>query len=86
MPVTQTRTAGVHRRESTRDSEGGEIVISVYVAKLRDLLTRTVQEEAGQGLSEYALILFLVAIVAIAALTLLGHDIVSVLSSVANTI
>ena len=61
-------------------------MISVYVARLRDLLTRAVQEEAGQGLSEYALILFLVAIVAIAALTLLGHDIVSVLSSVANTI
>jgi pilus assembly protein Flp/PilA len=45
-----------------------------------------VQEESGQGLSEYALILLLVAIVAIAALTLLGTDIVSVLSSVANTI
>ena len=61
-------------------------MISVYVAKLRELLTRAVQEESGQGLSEYALILFLVAIVAIAALTLLGSDIVSVLSSVANTI
>ena len=60
-------------------------VTSVHRAKL-NLLSSALREEVGQGLSEYALILFLVAIVAIAALTFLGSDIVSVLSSVASTI
>jgi Flp pilus assembly pilin Flp len=66
--------------------EGGEFMLSVYFADLRAFLAHAVPEECGQGLSEYALILFLVAIVAIAALTLLGHQITSVLSAVANAI
>jgi pilus assembly protein Flp/PilA len=40
--------------------------------------------EEGQGLTEYALILGLVAIVAIAALALLGKEIVSKLGEVTN--
>ena len=43
-------------------------------------------DESGQGLSEYALILVFVAIVAIAALTFLGSQITSVLSSVGNSL
>lgn len=42
--------------------------------------------EDGQGLSEYALILVLIAIVAIAALTFLGSDISSILSQVGNNL
>jgi Flp pilus assembly pilin Flp len=61
-------------------------MLTVYFADLRAFLARALREETGQGLSEYALILFFVAIVAIAALTLLGHQITSVLSSVANSI
>jgi Flp pilus assembly pilin Flp len=61
-------------------------MLSGYFADLRAFLARALREECGQGLSEYALILFLVAIVAIAALTLLGHQITSVLSAVANAI
>jgi Flp pilus assembly pilin Flp len=61
-------------------------MISVYFGNLRGFLSRVMREEAGQGLSEYALILAFVAIVAIAALTFLGNDIVSVLSSVANSL
>jgi len=49
-------------------------------------MTRTVREETGQGLSEYALILFFIAVVAIAALTFLGSDISSLLSKVANSL
>jgi Flp pilus assembly pilin Flp len=45
-----------------------------------------VQEEAGQGLTEYALILFFIAVVCIAALTFLGSDISSLLSSIANSL
>ena len=61
-------------------------MLTIFMANLRDLLTRTVREEAGQGLSEYALILFFIAVVAIAALTFLGSDISSLLSRVANSL
>jgi Flp pilus assembly pilin Flp len=44
------------------------------------------RSEAGQGLAEYALILFFIAVVAVAALTFLGSDISSVLSQVANAL
>jgi pilus assembly protein Flp/PilA len=50
------------------------------------MVVRTLRQEEGQGLTEYALILFLVAIAAILALTLLGGNITNVLSSVANAI
>jgi pilus assembly protein Flp/PilA len=52
----------------------------------RGLLARVFDDEEGQGLTEYALILALIAIVAIAALTLLGGSITSALSTVANSI
>jgi Flp pilus assembly pilin Flp len=42
--------------------------------------------EEGQGLAEYALILFFIAVVAVAALTFLGSDISSILSQVANAL
>jgi pilus assembly protein Flp/PilA len=52
--------------------------ISVKVAKVRS--------ESGQGLVEYALILFLVAIVVIAVLVLLGPQIGTVFSSVVRAL
>ena len=55
-----------------------------FLADLRGLRARIEREEAGQGLSEYALILFFIAVVAVAALTFLGSDISSLLSTVAN--
>ena len=48
--------------------------------------TLALREEKGQGLTEYALILFFVAIVAILALTFLGTQITSVISSVASKV
>ncbi|MFV2062059.1 MAG: Flp family type IVb pilin [Chloroflexota bacterium] len=45
-----------------------------------DFLMR--RDEDGQGLAEYALILSLIAIVAIAALVFLGSEISSLLSSI----
>jgi Flp pilus assembly pilin Flp len=45
-----------------------------------------VQAEDGQGLTEYALILLFIALVAVAALTFLGSDISSVLSQIANAV
>jgi pilus assembly protein Flp/PilA len=42
-----------------------------------------VRREEGQTLSEYALILVLIAVVAIVAITLLGNQISSVINSIA---
>ncbi len=49
-------------------------------------LARAVDDEEGQGLTEYALILALIAVIAIAALTLLGGKVSDVLSTVATSI
>jgi Flp pilus assembly pilin Flp len=61
-------------------------MVSIFLADLRGMLSRAVREETGQGLSEYALILFFIAVVAIAALTFLGSDISSLLSKVATSL
>ena len=44
------------------------------------------RDEDGQGLAEYALILALIAVLAIAAVTFLGGQINSILSDVGNSI
>ncbi len=53
--------------------------IQAFLASLRD-------EEEGQGLAEYALILALIAIVAIIALIFLGNQVSQILSTVGNSI
>ena len=50
---------------------------------LHSLMTRN---ERGQGLAEYALILALIAVVVIAAVTLLGTNINTIISTVANVL
>ena len=50
---------------------------------LNSLITR---DERGQGLAEYALILALIAVLAIAAVTFLGGQINEILSSVGEAI
>jgi pilus assembly protein Flp/PilA len=44
------------------------------------------RREEGQTLSEYALILILIAIAAIVAITLLGDQITAVLTQIANAL
>jgi len=44
---------------------------------------QAIRKEEGQTLSEYALILVLIAVVAIVAITLLGSQISAVISSIA---
>jgi len=44
------------------------------------------REEEAQGLAEYGLILALIAVVAIAALTLLGENIATLLTALAGSI
>ena len=49
-------------------------------------LGRFLSEDRGQGLTEYALILALIAVVAIAALTLLGGKVSSVFDTVGRSL
>ena len=53
---------------------------------LQYLLSLIHRDERGQGLAEYALILALIAVLAIAAVTFLGGQINSILSDVGNSI
>jgi pilus assembly protein Flp/PilA len=53
---------------------------------LQYLISLIDRDERGQGLAEYALILALIAVLAIAAVTFLGGQINSILSSVGNSI
>ena len=53
---------------------------------LQYLISLIDRDERGQGLAEYALILALISVLAIAAVTFLGGQINSILSSVGNSI
>lgn len=52
----------------------------------KEVVTMLFHREEGQGLVEYALIIFLIAILLIAALTLLGGSIGNIFSSIATTV
>ena len=58
---------------------------SLYT-KLQLVFARALNDEDGQGLTEYALILALIAVVAIAALTLLGGKVTDVLNTIASSL
>ncbi len=53
---------------------------------VNELIARFGQDEEGQGLAEYALILALIAIVAIVALIFLGSQVSSILNTVAKSV
>jgi pilus assembly protein Flp/PilA len=53
---------------------------------LQYLISLIDRDERGQGLAEYALILALIAVLAIAAVTFLGGQINSILSNVGQKI
>ncbi len=53
---------------------------------ITSLLASLRQDEEGQGLAEYALILALIAIVAIVALIFLGTQVSEILSTVGNSV
>ena len=63
--------------------KGGVELISLYTA-IMSVFHR--DDEEGQGLAEYALILALIAIVAILALIFLGGQISKILSTVGNSV
>jgi Flp pilus assembly pilin Flp len=49
-------------------------------------MERAIRSEEGQGLTEYALILVFIAIIAILALTFLGTTVSNVLSTVGKSV
>jgi pilus assembly protein Flp/PilA len=53
---------------------------------LQYLISLIERDERGQGLAEYALILALIAVLAIAAVTFLGSQINAILSAVGQAI
>ncbi len=60
-----------------------QVALSRLTTSLRSLVG---QDDEGQGLAEYALILALIAIVAIVALIFLGSQISDKLSTVGNAL
>lgn len=50
---------------------------------MTELITRFIREEEGQDLAEYALLLFLIALVVVVALTALGPIIAGVYTAIA---
>jgi pilus assembly protein Flp/PilA len=60
--------------------------MSELLLKLTMAYNRAVDREEGQGMVEYALILFLVSIIAIGALTAIGGGVKNVLQTVAETL
>jgi pilus assembly protein Flp/PilA len=72
---------------STRDErrfEGKEV--NLTMTTLQTWLSTVLDREEGQGLAEYALILALIAVVAIAALIFLGSQVNSILSYIGANI
>jgi Flp pilus assembly pilin Flp len=60
-------------------------MLTLFTA-LQLTVRRCAEDEDGQGITEYGLILVLVAVVAIAALTFFGGKVTSMLSTVANSV
>ncbi len=56
------------------------------ITRLQVLFADLVDGEDGQGLTEYALILALIAVVSVAALSLFGGKVTSVLGNVAHSV
>ncbi|HSM33196.1 MAG TPA: hypothetical protein VK987_03825, partial [Anaerolineae bacterium] len=69
---------------SPANRSGGEPRPTRRTIHMVDFLLR--RDEEGQGLAEYALILALIAIIAIAALLFLGDQIADILSEIGRQI
>ena len=53
---------------------------------MNELKNWLMEEESGQGMVEYALIIVLVAVVAVATLTTLGGDISGIFGNISNSL
>ena len=61
-------------------------IVQLILFHSRLLLAGLHRDEDGQGLAEYALVLALIAVVAVATLALFGNKVNSVLSTVAHSV
>ena len=61
-------------------------MLKKFYVKMQNMIQSKMQDEEGQGLVEYALIIVLVSIVVIAALSLLGTNVSTVFSNIAETL
>lgn len=90
MTYMSFRRDGVALSSSSMGSivttRGGEKSMSKLLTSLQLAFYRAFDEEEGQGLTEYALILALIAVVAIAALHFLSNGVNSELTSVASSL
>jgi pilus assembly protein Flp/PilA len=90
MNYLQGFHSGAHsaRRNNAHPDSWGEVTINMLKLFINTKLAiaRMIEENDGQGLTEYALILALIAIVAVVALTFLGGKVTSALSTVANSV
>lgn len=59
-------------------------MLSDTYLRLRELMVRAKDDEEGQGMVEYALILVLIAVVVIVILTVVGKQVNNVFSNVSN--
>ena len=66
--------------------EGGDNYMLKLFINMKLAIARLMDQEEGQGLTEYALILALIAIVAIVALNFLGGKVNDALSTVGNSL
>ena len=61
-------------------------MMTFIFVRLQRAIDRAIRSEEGQGLTEYALILVFIAIIAILALTFLGKSVSNVLSTVGKSV
>jgi pilus assembly protein Flp/PilA len=60
--------------------------MSSIITETRTVLARVIHEEDGQGLTEYAMILALIALLTLAALTFLGGSVSNEMSTAAQSL
>jgi pilus assembly protein Flp/PilA len=80
---------GTQARHDSKDKGGETEVLSNLYLKLRELAVRKTEleekdDEEGQGMVEYALILVLIAIVVIVILTVVGKQVNNVFSNISS--
>jgi pilus assembly protein Flp/PilA len=73
------------KQETTHHFEGERRAKMIQTLAARIQLAK-MQAEDGQALVEYALIISLIAVVAIATLTLTGNNVNKILNSIANAL
>ncbi len=60
--------------------------MSSIITEARTVLARVIHEEDGQGLTEYAMILALIALLTVVALTFLGGSVSNEMSTAAQSL